>query len=300
MTGPVASPPEARACAGADSAAPATLKICVLLPEAETVISALQCAVAAARGFDHEICAVHVGFDSSHALVSAEEMEIQQLRDIYEGSAAARLARVRSAFEAFRAATPGEQAIQWRNDEGDICASIVNEACGANLLVISHPIHMDAADALHSALFDVRRLLLLAPRDAPDQGATIGRHVIVGWKPGDATRRTIEAALPWLRRAEKITVLCVAKTGAEASGADAYRQSARDFFAHLGVDAEIVGLGRDERHVGRQLLDEARERGGDCLLIGAFKHSSLWEALLGGVTRDVLAEAEIPVFMMRS
>ena len=269
-------------------------RICVLLPEVETVVSSLQCAIAAAAPLHGEICAVHVGFDASRA-VSAEEQDIQQLRNIYEGAPEARLARIKSVFDEFRASSSDAPPMQWRHDEGGICAGIVSEACRAQLLVISHPIHLDAADALHGALFAAHRLVLLAPRDALAPGATIGRHVVIGWKPGEATRQTIQAALPWLRRAERITALWVAKAGAEP-----YDKSARALFEKLGLTVEIVGLAPDSRGVGRRLLDETAARGGDCLLIGAFKHSSLWEALLGGVTRDVLAQAEIPVFMMRA
>jgi nucleotide-binding universal stress UspA family protein len=272
----------------------ATLRICALLPEVETAISTLQSAVAAAQGFPAAILAVHVGFDPRHANVSAEEVDIQQLRDLHEGAPKLRIARIKAAFDDFVSRRTDSPPIQWKDDEGDIGASIVGEAQAADLLVIARPVHLDASDAMHSALFDVRRLALVAPHKALEPGAPIGRHIIVGWKPGDAVRRAISAALPWLRRAKKVSVLWVAKQGAEP-----YEASAREFFAKLGTEAEIVALSRNHQSVGAQLLAEAMRRGGDCLLIGAFRHGSLWDAVLGGVTRDVLGHAEIPVFLMR-
>ena len=296
MIDPAASSSERhdfRACEMSDPSL--TLKVCALLPEIETEVSTLQCAVAAAQGFAASICAVHVGHDRSQAYVSPEEEDIQQLRDIYEGAPEARQARVKAVFDAFIASAPDAPPILWRHDEGDICANIVVEACNADLLVVSHPIHRDAADALHGALFDARRLVLVAPRNALAMNQSIGRHMVVGWKPGDAARQAVQAALPWLKRADKVTVLWVQKDGTEP-----YHQSAREFFAHLGVEAEIVGLPRDHQSVGRLLLAETARRGGDSLVIGAFRHGSLWELILGGVTRDVLASAELPVFMMRA
>lgn len=280
-----------RAC---EAVSQQTLKICVLLPEVETAISSLQCAVAAARGFTPLICAVHIGFDPLHTFVSAEEQDIQQLRDIYEGKPGVRVARIKTALDAFISSESDAPPIQWKNDEGDICSNIVLEACRADLFVIGRPIHLDATDALHSALFDVHRLVLVAPRDACDRERSIGRHFVIGWKPGDPVKHSVEAAAPWLRRADKVSVLCVAKQGAEP-----YEAGARTFFDKLGIAAQIIGLQRNDQSVGRQLLGEASRIGGDCLLIGAFKHSALWEAVLGGVTRDVLAHADIPVFLMR-
>jgi nucleotide-binding universal stress UspA family protein len=216
------------------------------------------------------------------------------LRDLYEGEPRARTARIKAIFDGFVASAPDAPPMFWRNDEGDIPVNVVLEAQRTDLVVIGRPVHMDAADALHSALFDTHCLVLVAPRNASAQ-RTVGRHIVVGWKPGAPARQAVEAALPWLKRAGKITVLWTEKAGAAP-----YDASAREFFAKLGIAVEIIRLERDRRSVGVQLLDEASRLGGDCLLIGAFHHGALWQAVLGGVTRDVLTHAEIPVFLMRA
>jgi nucleotide-binding universal stress UspA family protein len=269
------------------------LRILALLPEVETVASCLQCA-AAAGGPASAISAVHVGFDPVHMVVSAEEQDIQQLRDIFEGDPEVRLARIKAAYDDFCATSPDGPSMHWKNDEGDIDVNVAIEAHDADLVVIGRPIHLDASDALHSALFRAHRLVLVAPRDVHDAGRTIGRHIIVGWKPGAPVKHAIDAALPWLRQAEKVSVLWVAKPGAEP-----YDRSARDFFRKVGIAAEIIGLPRNYQSVGAQLLSQTVRLGGDCLLIGAFKHGSLWDFIFGGVTRDVLTHADIPVFLMR-
>ena len=275
-------------------AAETALRICALLPEAETAVSTLQCAVAAGSGFQCEICAVHVGFDSRSALASAEEQDIQLLRDLYEGGPQARSSRIKAAFDSFLATTPDAPPMLWRNDPGAIAANVAREANAADLVVIGRPIHLDAADALHGALFDARRLVLVAPRTA-SAARTIGRHIVVGWKPGAPIEQAATAALPWLRRAEKVSLLWAPKPGAEP-----YESSARAFFSQCGVTVDMIRIERDGLSVGARLLAETRRLGGDCLLIGAFRHGGLWQAVLGGVTRDVLAQADLPVFMMRA
>ena len=96
---------------GAESTEKIALHICALLPEAETALSTLQCAVAASTGFAAEICAAHVGFDAHHALVDAEELEIQQLREIYEGPPEVRAARVKAVVDSFRDSAPAAPPI---------------------------------------------------------------------------------------------------------------------------------------------------------------------------------------------
>ncbi|MGO8738157.1 hypothetical protein [Rhodoblastus sp.] len=271
------------------------LHICALLPEAETALSTLQCAAAAGLGFDADICAAHVGFDVHFALVDAEELEIQQLREIYEGPPEVRTARVKAVVDSFRDSAPGAPPIAWRDDEGEVEANVALDAAKADLLVVSRPVHLDAADAFHAALFGGRRLVLVAPRDVADGDRIIGRHIVVGWKPGAPAEEAARAALPWLKKAEKITVLWAAKPGAGF-----YEPSAREFFQRLGLNVEIAHLARSAGSVGHDLLSETMRLGGDCLLIGAFTHGAWWETLFGGVTRDVLAEARIPVFTMRA
>ena len=53
------------------------------------------------------------------------------------------------------------------------------------------------------------------------------------------------------------------------------------------------------RDVGAGLLGAARDFGADLLTMGAYSHSRLRQLILGGVTRHVLENAEIPVLMCR-
>ena len=48
---------------------------------------------------------------------------------------------------------------------------------------------------------------------------------------------------------------------------------------------------------GQALLNKAHELGADMLVMGAYAHSPLREALLGGVMRHMLAHADLPVLM---
>ncbi len=46
------------------------------------------------------------------------------------------------------------------------------------------------------------------------------------------------------------------------------------------------------------MLEEAGKAEADLLVMGAYGHSRLREMVLGGVTRSVLADADVPVFLM--
>jgi nucleotide-binding universal stress UspA family protein len=42
---------------------------------------------------------------------------------------------------------------------------------------------------------------------------------------------------------------------------------------------------------------EAHKVGADLIVAGAFGHPGLWEKLMGGVTRDLLARMSLPLLM---
>jgi nucleotide-binding universal stress UspA family protein len=269
------------------------VRIAVLLAEADTVAAGLSAATAVSVGGPAEIRAVRVGFEPGRSAVSQEEIDIQYLREVREGPVADRMARTRREFDTWLLRTPSAPPIAWRIAEGDVGAAVVGEAAAADLLVIGRPVHLDARDALRSALFRTRRLVLVAPPERRGR-ASIGRDVVIGWKPTENARHAVAAAAGWLKRAERITVLCVAKAGVPP-----YEPSVRTLLGELGITAEVTTIARDGRSVGRRLLDEVDRIGADSLLIGAYHHGPLWEAILGGVTRDVLTHMNVPVFMMR-
>jgi nucleotide-binding universal stress UspA family protein len=53
----------------------------------------------------------------------------------------------------------------------------------------------------------------------------------------------------------------------------------------------------EELRLFSQALTKAHELGADMLVMGAYAHSPLREALLGGVTRHMLAHADLTVLM---
>ncbi len=61
--------------------------------------------------------------------------------------------------------------------------------------------------------------------------------------------------------------------------------------------ASVKEIAPDYRSVGEVLLAEAEDAGSDLVVMGAYSQGRLRELLLGGVTRYVLAHAEVPVLM---
>lgn len=118
--------------------------------------------------------------------------------------------------------------------------------------------------------------------------------ILIGWKNTREAGRAVADALPLLRGAERVDVISVAEEPsppASASGADIGR-----YLSRHGINAEIR-TAAEAPHAGAALLQEARASAAGLIVIGGYGHSRLREWALGGVTRELLSNATVPVFI---
>jgi nucleotide-binding universal stress UspA family protein len=127
--------------------------------------------------------------------------------------------------------------------------------------------------------------------------ATVGEHVLVAWDDTRESIRALNDALPLIERAKMVTVMIVVAHEKQAEQAHAPLQR---IVAHLdrhGVPVRSEQAMRGELTVSDLLLSRAADLGADMIVAGAFHHSPLREALLGGVSRDLLRHMTVPVLM---
>ncbi|MBY5338552.1 universal stress protein [Rhizobium leguminosarum] len=264
--------------------------VLALLPDPATARLSLDVAEDAARAVDGTMAAAHVGADPEHMIAAPEEIDLQMLRDMDEGSPRQRLARVTRAFEDWKHEKPDRERLLLDDCRGDLNRCVTTE-CHETTLVVA-PCHgnMDARDAFHDLLFNEHKLVLVPP---PGQyaGNLLG-HVVIGWKPHDHAQRAVVAARHWLTAADRITVLCV---NDKPDGS--YQFTARELLKQLGLDGDVIAINSGGRSVGETILDFAKIEKATCLLIGAYKHGYFLELLLGRVTRYLLSHRTLPMMM---
>ena len=151
---------------------------------------------------------------------------------------------------------------------------------------------MSSSDALHAVLFDSGRPVMIAPHNAPQ---TLGTRVAVAWNGTGEGAAAVQAALPWLREAQAVRILSAAEY--QRNGPPA--RDLANYLALHGIKAEMATFRPLDREVGAGMLAAAREFGADLLTMGAYSHSRLRQLILGGVTRHVLENADLPVMMNR-
>jgi nucleotide-binding universal stress UspA family protein len=211
----------------------------------------------------------------------------------------------RGAFEEFLASRniilssdPTETYIataSWREVIGDPGDVIAIHGGAFDLIVLSHlsltPESVPSS-VLEAAIFGAARPALLAYKNV---SAALGQSIMIAWNRGVQSRRAVAAAMPFLERAESVVIVNIttgAKQGPEP-------EEIAETLAWHGVKAEVKRLPPDRRSVGETLVEEVREVGADLLVMGAYSQNRLRERLIGGVTKEILANADFSVFMAR-
>jgi len=116
---------------------------------------------------------------------------------------------------------------------------------------------------------------------------------MIGWNGRTEAVRAIPAALPFLKRADTVSVVTAktAKTGANEG------ESLIDYLSWHGIKADLAILEPKGAPIGEALLNKANEISADLLVMGGHGHSRFRELLLGGVTKYVFSHAALPVLI---
>ncbi len=128
--------------------------------------------------------------------------------------------------------------------------------------------------------------------------STLGRHIAVAWNSSRPATRSLNDALPLIERADKTTVVMVNPSGF----IDAHRappgERIVEHLRHHGAVVEAVRMEEvSSGSIADALQTKAHALGADLIVAGAFGHPRLWEKLLGGVTRDLMARMTLPILM---
>lgn len=180
-----------------------------------------------------------------------------------------------------------------------VAQTMLDAAGAADLIVAGQPgtgspgyEQVDIADRL---ILESGRPVVLVPRQS--RCATVGKRVVVGWNRRREAARAVFDAMPLLRLAQEVRVVCVQEGEAVASAGDAATMRVAAGLRRQGVACSAVGVPAADGEVGAVLLHEAAMFSADLLVMGCYGHSRLREFVLGGATRHVLSNMRLPVLM---
>ena len=168
----------------------------------------------------------------------------------------------------------------------------------ADLVVQAGPYGRDAVPAqeavVEAALFEGCAPVLIVPQTGLPK--EFGKRVVVAWNQSNEALAAVRRALPLLQAADQVCVAIVDPTPHSPERSDPGGMLTQ-WLARHGVRAEVAVLAKTLPRVSDVLMRYMTDRDASLLVMGAYGHSRLREAILGGATRNVLQNAEFPVFL---
>lgn len=217
---------------------------------------------------------------SEQVLTASREAEIRAEQEAWAG-------QLRKAVDAWtaRAQHPGIRA-DWLDVEGDAAEVIDEHGRRADAIVIARPTGQEGQhmrECMHAALFELDSPVLVIP---PGFQGTLGQVVAIAWKNDERAVKAVRACIPILRRARAVHVLRAGDPVDMPTVLDEH-----------DITADLHTVPDGEGTAAERILQAAHRLGADMLVMGAFAHGEWREMMFGGVTRTMLAEADLPLFM---
>jgi len=126
---------------------------------------------------------------------------------------------------------------------------------------------------------------------------SVGKRVLIAWDGSREAQRAVYESVPLLRNAEHIEVVSVITEKMPSQDGDEPAKEICDRLGRRGIEAHAHYVSTSDEAAGDTLLARCTAERADLMVLGAYGHSRLREFLLGGVTRTVLREHNIPVLL---
>lgn len=274
--------------------------ICTFLASDRNMEEILASATTLANRFGAHLEICCLGIDSTQSVgfyAGAPAMIYQEALDTAKTAADTLTEAVKSSLR--------NANLRWSVDSavltlGSVSAYVGLKARFSDLVVLPLPYGegRSAQDEIitEAALFDGDAPVLILPKpgaDLPDFS-----KIVVAWNQSDESLQAIRSALPLLKVADLVNVLVVDPPAHGIERSDPGGLVTQWLVRH-GVKVDISIIAKTLPQISDMLRRHCKDQDADLLVIGAYSHSRLRQAILGGTTRNLLEQADTPVFMAR-
>ena len=191
-----------------------------------------------------------------------------------------------------RGEQPAKISADWLVETGSQTELVAQFGRLADLIIVPRPARVSPPPkTIDAALRETGRPVLMLPPRAVD---CIGERIVIGWNGSKEAAQAVAAARPILREAGAVTVLTTDKRQKRRPNGD----DLLTYLACHGIAASVSIMDTRTRSVPEALLANARELDADLLVTGGYSRHRLREVIMGGVTRYLLAESDIPIMMV--
>lgn len=137
------------------------------------------------------------------------------------------------------------------------------------------------------------RPVMIVPNEL--QQESLGDNVLIAWNGTREATRALHDAMPILKEAKSVMVAAFNTT--KYSEQTNRCEALENHLTRHGVTFKLINSAAEESEVGARLLKLTKQSNADMIVMGAYGHSRIREYILGGVSRTMIRDTTVPLFL---
>ncbi|UIJ46318.1 universal stress protein [Sphingomonas cannabina] len=182
----------------------------------------------------------------------------------------------------------------WIDEKGFLTPCVCDSTALADLVVLNRELdsipYPDMRELVGDLLVKTGKPIVAVPENA--KGFDAFGHALVAWDGSEQAEAALRAAVPLLQHAGTVTILEVDDGSIKLPASEA-----AEYLSRHGIKPIVRRESAREDIPSTVLLDTIEAVGAAYLVMGGFGHRRFIEAAFGGVTKRMLKECPVPLFI---
>ena len=234
--------------------------------------------------------------------LQAVSYEVFAPGDIYGSAIAAAMPVIKENAEKLRSQIEADLENEgvswdWRFVYGTAAHRLLEASPLADVIILG-PAEVGAAGGPSALVGEVaikaRTPVLVVPEGT--KGLDVSGPMVIAWNGSAEAAHALRGAVPLLACSCKVTLVSITDEG-ERARFDLPSTEGAQYLARHGIACELVEIPRGEASIADTLFSAAQLREAALMVMGAYGHARFTEMLLGGVTRRMLSEPQLPILL---
>ena len=182
----------------------------------------------------------------------------------------------------------------WVTESGFLSPCVRDTAALTDVIVLNRELdsidYPDMRELVGEVVIKSARPIVAVPEDS--RGFDASGHALIAWDGSKEAEAALRAAVPLLQLAAGVTILQVGERPKSLQA-----EEAAEYLSRHGIKPMVMRESSAVDLPSSLILDKIVQTKSSYLVMGGFGHSRFREAALGGVTRRMLQECPVPLFL---
>lgn len=183
----------------------------------------------------------------------------------------------------------------WTETSGDLAGALGDAFALTDIIVLNRALHssipVSMARVAADAIMHSGKPVVAVPEDA--RGFAASEGALIAWDGSIEASAAVTACVPLLKKASRVTILEI-----DDGSVIAPAEEAALYLSRHGIRALVLREAKVGGSVPELIVRAVARLGAAYVVMGGFGRSRVAEALLGGVSHDLLRDSPVPLVLV--